>query len=90
MFGSILKYTCVAAVGALIFSTAGHFMDADVIDRAKVACEENAKALGPDVSDDERALLMKAFVATHYKNWVAQLTFAGSVKELDAVLVTWA
>ncbi|ABY63001.1 hypothetical protein ST201phi2-1p171 [Pseudomonas phage 201phi2-1] len=90
MFGSLLKYTCVAACGALVFSTMGHFMDSDVIESAKATCEENVKALSGEAEGDELALLMKAFVATHYKNWVSQLTFAGSVKDLDAVLAPWA
>lgn len=89
MFGSILKYTAVALAGAVIFTTSGFFMDADVVERAKLSVEEYDQTL-LDRPDAERKEKVKAFIVVNRADWIAQLTFAASVKDLDAVLATWA
>lgn len=89
MFGSILKYTAVALAGAVVFTTSAFFMDADVVDMAKQACEDYALSQA-DLPEVERKDKIKAFIVIHRAEWVAQLTFATSVKDLDAVLATWA
>ncbi len=89
MFGSIIKYTAVALAGAVVFTTAGFFMDAEVIDTAKESCE-NFHATLSDLDPDELKVKMAAFILVNRSGWVAQLTFASSVKDLDAVLDSWA
>lgn len=89
MLGSILKYTAVALAGAVIFTTSGFFMDADVVEKAKSEIEAY-DLTQLDLPDAERKEKVKAFIVINRAEWLAQLTFATSVKDLDAVLATWA
>lgn len=89
MLGSILKFTAIALSGAIVFATAGHFMDADVVDHAKEACTNYANTLA-GLPTDEFKEKMKAFILINRDDWVRQLTYASSVKDLDDVLATWA
>lgn len=89
MLGSIIKYATAAAVGAIAFTTTAFFMDADVVEVAKAECATYAETVAA-LPEDERKERMKAFILINRPNWVAKLTFATSVDDLDKALVTWA
>lgn len=89
MLGSILKYAAVALGGAIVFSTAGHFMDCDVIDAARESCDNYAKS-NSDLPTNEFKEKMKAYILINRDSWVSQLVYASSVKDLDDALATWA
>lgn len=88
MLGSIIKYTAVALAGAVCFATFGHFMDADVVEAAKVKTEDYAATLGHATPEEFREK-MRAFISVNRDAWVKELTFASSISDLDAALMQW-
>lgn len=89
MLGSIIKYTCVAMVGVVAFTTTGFFMDGDVIEEAKLATANYAGTLG-SIAPSERQEKIASYISVHREEWVSRLIFAASVKDLDAALAQWA
>lgn len=88
MFGSILKYTAVAVAGAVAFTTVGFFMDADVIEAARKEVEDKAAEVKGLEEGDTKEVIAH-FVAVNRDRWIANLTFARSVEDLDAALAHW-
>lgn len=88
MIGSLLKYGCVALIGAVGFSIASHYMDSDTLDRVKEILDDHHKSLG-DLPPEEITAKMRQFIADHRKDWTGQMTFAAGIKDLEDLFKPW-
>lgn len=84
MFKSMLKYGSAMVAGAIVFAITMHYGDDKILEAVKQDIDDVVDKAIRD--NDDVATVVKTFVDTNYKMWVADLLMSSSVRELDSMI----